>query len=315
MRRIERLINLIAALLDRGQPMTAAEIRARIAGYESESPEAFRRSFERDKAELREMGIPIEVVKDEEDNDAYLIPQDKYYMPDLDLQPDEVAALKLVSDAVLGVGDQAESGLRKLSLTGADEPLPSPQVVWGDIATEQPNLGPLLSGLLDKQPLLFDYEAADGTRSSRHVEPYSLAHRRGNWYLVGRDVDRDGLRSFRVSRVVPPIRRGEGTFEVAPDFDLDAHIGAQPWEIGEAERFVARIRFDGSMRWWAEQNLAELDVKEGPGGSAEVEMPVAKLDALIQWALGFGTAIEIVEPHAARAAMVEHLAPFTEGRL
>src|SRR3990170_3791186 len=99
MRRIERLINLIAALLDSRRPMTAAEIRERIAGYQNENFEAFRRSFERDKAELREMGIPIEVVKDTDDVDAYTIPPGKYYMPDLDLQPDELAALKLAADA------------------------------------------------------------------------------------------------------------------------------------------------------------------------------------------------------------------------
>ena len=314
MRRIERLINLIAALLDGGHPMTAAEIRERIAGYESDTPEAFRRSFERDKAELREMGIPIEVTKDEEDNDAYLIPPQKYYMPDLDLKPDELAALRLVADAVLGVGEQAETGLRKLSVTAGDQAMGSPQVVWGaDVAAEQPNLGPLLSGLLDKQPLLFDYVASDGNKTSRHVEPYSLAHRRGNWYLVARDVERDALRSFKVSRVVPPIRRGTGTYEIPSDLDLDSQLGAEPWEIGEGDHLTARVRFDRALRWWPEQNLTNLSSKEGPEGSVEVEMQVARLDALIQWVLAFGPSVEIIEPEEARAAMVEHVSVFAEG--
>src|SRR5688500_16511119 len=121
MLRIERLINLIAALLDGRRPLTASEIRERIAGYDSQSAEAFRRTFERDKAELRDMGIPIETVKDEDDNDAYVIPADKYYMPELDLQPDEIAALKLAADAILGVGEQAGSGLKKLSIYASTE--------------------------------------------------------------------------------------------------------------------------------------------------------------------------------------------------
>ncbi len=311
MRRIERLINLIAALLDGRRPMTAAEIRERIAGYGSESPEAFRRSFERDKAELREMGIPIEVVKDEEDNDAYLIPAKKYYMPDLDLTADELAALRLVADAVLGVGEQAAAGLRKLSVTATDETMAAPQVVWGaDVAAEQPNLGPLLSGLLEKEPLQFDYVSADGNKTSRQIEPYSLVHRRGNWYVVGRDVERDAVRSFKVSRVVPPVRRGSGTYEIPSDFDLERHVGAEPWEIGDAERFTARVRFDRSLRWYPEQNLRNLTLHEGPHDSVEVEMQVSRLDALIQWALGFGSAVEIVAPGEARAAMVEHLSAF-----
>lgn len=313
MRRIERLINLIAALLESGRPMSAAEIRANIAGYASDNPEAFRRTFERDKAELREMGIPIEVVKDSDDQDAYSIPRQKYYMPDLDLQPDELAALRLVAEAVLGAGEQAESGLRKLSVGSGEETVASPQVVWGaDVAAEQPNLGPLFSAVVDKQPVEFDYVASGGARSSRRVEPYSLVHRRGNWYLVGRDVDRAAVRSFKVSRVRPPIRRGSGSYRVPPEFDLEAHVGAEPWEIGQGDHITARIRFDRRLRWWPEQNMPNLESREGPDGSLEVSMQVSQLDALIQWVLGFGTAVEIVEPQEARAALVDHLAPFVE---
>ena len=314
MRRIERLINLIAALLDGRRPLTATEIRERIAGYPTDNVEAFRRAFERDKAELREMGIPIELVKDEDDNDAYLIPPQKYYMPDLDLQPDELAALKLAADAVLGAGDQAESGLRKLSVDAAADGVSSPQVVWGaDLAAEQPLLGPLLASLLERRRLQFTYESGDGKRSDRDIEPYSLVHRRGHWYLVGRDVDKDAPRSFKVSRIVSKVTQAEGTYEIPADFDVESHIGLEPWELGVGDHATAKVRFDPSLAWWPRQNMSGLRTEPTADGGLEVEMPVANLNALVSWALGFGDRVEIVEPPEAGAEMVRHLAPFLEG--
>ena len=313
MRRIERLINLIAALLDGRRPLTATEIRERIAGYPTDNVEAFRRAFERDKAELREMGIPIELVKDDDDNDAYLIPPQKYYMPDLDLQPDELAALKLAADAVLGAGDQAESGLRKLSVDAAGDGMSSPQVVWGaDLAAEQPLLAPLLASLLERRPLRFTYESGDGKRSERHIQPYSLVHRRGHWYLVGRDVHKDAARSFKVSRIVSKVTQVEGTYEIPSDFDLESHIGLEPWELGSGEHATARVGFDPSLAWWPQQNMAQLRSQTLADGALEVEMPVANLDALVSWALGFGDRVELVEPVEARTALIRHLAPFLE---
>lgn len=310
MRRIERLINLIAALLDGRRPLTAAEIRERIAGYDSESVEAFRRTFERDKAELRDMGIPLETVKDEDDVDAYIIPRDKYYMPDLDLQPDEVAALKLAADAILGVGEQAGAGLKKLSVYATTDDSSAPRVLWNaDVAAEQPLLGPLLSALLDRQPIGFDYETASGERSTRRVEPYGLVHRRGHWYVVGRDRDRDAPRSFKASRIVPPIGELSGSYEVPADFDLDAHVPAEAWEVTDGESALATVRFDADLRWWPEQNMPQAKARAGDDGSLDVDIPVARTDALVTWAVGFADGIEILSPPEARRAMLEHLEP------
>src|SRR5918992_1189633 len=104
-RRIERLINLIAALLESRRPLTAEEIRAEIAGYDQETHEAFRRAFERDKEALRAMGVPLEVRPTDpfsDQADGYFIDKSSYYLPELDLAPDELAALRLAADSVLG---------------------------------------------------------------------------------------------------------------------------------------------------------------------------------------------------------------------
>lgn len=314
MQRIERLINLIAALLDSRRPLTAAEIRERIAGYDSQSADAFRRTFERDKAELRDMGIPIETVKDEDDVDAYVIPPDRYYMPDLDLQPDEVAALKLAADAILGVGDQAGAGLRKLSIYASTDDAAAPRVLWNaDVAAEQPLLAPLLTALLERHPIGFDYETSAGERSTRRLRPYGLVHRRGHWYVVGHDVDRDASRSFKVSRILPPIKELGGSYEIPGNFDIDAHVPAEAWEVGDQDTEVATVSFDARLRWWPEQNLPDAPRREGPDGSLEVDLPISRTDALVAWAVGFGEGVEIVQPDRAREAMLEHLEPFLAG--
>ncbi|MEA2447501.1 MAG: proteasome accessory factor [Actinomycetota bacterium] len=314
MRRIERLINLIAALLETSQPLTASAIKDQIAGYDQDSQEAFRRAFERDKEALRAMGIPLEVramgpYGDEPE--GYIIPKDKYYLPELDLKPEELAALRIAAGAVLGAGAQAASGLMKLSLDEPGGTWDSPRVVWGaDLAAEQPLLGPLYSAVSDRKPISFDYRAGERPTESRSVEPYGLVHRRGNWYLVGRDRDRDATRAFKVTRIDGRLRPLEGSYEVPDAFDPAAHVSLEGWEIG-TEELLATVRFPADLRWWAEQNL-DRPAADGPEGSLDVELPVANLDGLISWVIGFGGKVEIVAPDEARALMRAHVAGMLE---
>ena len=313
MKRIERLINLIAALLDAPRPMTAEDIREQIAGYDQEDKENFRRAFERDKKELRDLGIPIETVETSEWGDepeGYIIPKDKYYMPELDLADDELAALRIVADVALGSGDQAQLGFRKISSAAEASAWNAPHLVWGaDVAAEQPLLGPLFGALVSRSPVTFDYETGDGTRSRRSVEPYTLVHRRGHWYLVGRDVDRDATRSFKVSRMAK-LQPREGSYEIPGDFDVEAHAGLEPWEVGDAEPIAVTLRFSPSFRWWPEQNMTFAERSPNEDGSVDVSLQVAKLDALISWVLAFVPHVQIVAPAEARHRLVEHLSPY-----
>ncbi|MBW3595251.1 MAG: WYL domain-containing protein [Actinobacteria bacterium] len=313
MRRIERLINLIAALLDTERPMSAEDIRQKIAGYDQPNHDAFRRSFERDKEALRTMGIPLEVRPvPGADVDGYIIPKDKYYLPELDLEPDELAALRLTASAVLGGQRVAESGLMKLSVDAPNTEWNGPRVVWGaDMATEQPLLGSLYGALLDRAAVSFDYSTAEGSTSVRYVEPYGLVHRTGNWYVVGRDVSRDAVRSFKVSRIAGDVRPTGESYTIPESFDAASHLGGEPWEIGEETTDVT-VHFDASLAWWADQNLAGLPTTTDADGGRTVTMKVARLDALISWVIGLGEHVEIVAPAEARARLVQHLSPFLE---
>jgi proteasome accessory factor B len=317
MRRIERLINLIAALLETSRPLTADEIREEIAGYGDQPTfEAFRRAFERDKEALRAMGIPVEVVEIDPlggEPEGYTIPKSKYYLPALDLEPDELAALRIAGQAMMTGEEQAEGGLMKLSVDDSGAPWSNARVTWGtDVAAEQPLLGPLYSALIDRVPVAFTYRAASGEEKKRDVEPYGLVHRKGNWYLVGRDRERDAIRAFKVSRIAGNVSKRDGDYEIPKGFNALDHLSGEAWEIGSGTRETATVRFDVDLAWWVEQNMPQLELKPVEDGSVEAEMPFANLDALISWAIGFGDHIEIVSPEEARTAMREQISSTLE---
>ena len=312
--RIERLINLIAALLETDHPMTAEEIRTRIAGYDRDNHEAFRRIFERDKADLKAMGIPLETRQLDVFGDAppgYIIPKSRYYLPALELEPDELAALRIAAGAVLGVEEEAGSGVLKLSLGAIDESAGGARLSWNaDVAASQPLLGPLYSAVVERTPVTFSYQAAgrEGP-SERLVEPYALLHRRGHWYVVGRDDRRGETRTFKVARIIGDVKRVEGNYEIPADFDARSHL-IDPSSVGESAHVVATIRFDASLRWWPEQNLPGATLREGPEGSVDVDMPSATVDSIVAFALWWGPKVEIIEPPEARDLIVERMNAF-----
>ena len=293
--------------------MSIEEIRERIAGYEQDEFEAFRRAFERDKESLRAMGIPVELVKDPltDQAEGYIIRKESYYLPQLDLEPDELAALRLAADAILGAGDEAASGLLKLSVDTPLDPLGGPRIVWGaDVAAEQPLVAELYAALDVRRPIAFAYSSSSGEASRRRVEPYALLHRRGQWYVTGRDLDRDAVRSFKLSRIEGPIETLDGSYTVPESFDAGAQLGGEAWEHGPDEPAATTVRFAPGLRWWAEQNLGEWPSHEGPAGTLAVQLTVGRVEALVAWVIERGSDVEIVAPEGARAALLEHLRPY-----
>lgn len=313
-RRAERLINLIAALLETRRPMTAEQIREQVAGYgEAASEDAFRRAFERDKAELRRLGIPLDVVVTDPlaaQPDGYIIRKERYYLPELNLEPDELAALRITAAAVLGGSKDAEQGWLKLALDDEAGPVAAPRVVWGaDLAAEQPLLGSLYEAVVERRVVRFEYENAQGVRTKRELEPYGIVHRGGNWYVVGRDRERDAVRSFKLARFTSDVRQVPETYEIPDSFDIQSETQLDAWELGASGQ-TAMVRFDPDMRWWAEQNLPAASTREAPGGGLDVELGDVNLDRLISWVLEFGPAVEILEPPEARARLLRHLSPY-----
>ncbi|MGH2819833.1 MAG: helix-turn-helix transcriptional regulator [Actinomycetota bacterium] len=309
MRRIERLINLIAALLETRTPMTAEQVRTEIAGYDRGSFDAFRRTFERDKEALRAMGIPLEVVPTDpfaEQADGYIISKERYSLPDLDLEADELAALRLAA-----LGEQAHTGLLKLSVSSEAATSGGPPLVAGaNVGAEHPHLVPLYAALLERHPVRFGYETGRGSVGDRSVEPHALVHRAGHWYLVGRDAADGETKTFKLSRFTSEVRTLPGVYRMPAHSDAGERVASKAWEFGGDEPVAVVVRFDPALRWWAEQNLSGFPTTEPEGGALDVEMRVTNVEALLGWVLEFHGGAEVVSPGHIRARVVEHITPF-----
>ncbi|HXV93498.1 MAG TPA: WYL domain-containing protein, partial [Pseudonocardia sp.] len=248
--RAERLVNLVLCLLSTRQFLPADRIRATVPGYaDAPSDEAFFRMFERDKNELRELGIPLETGRRSgfDTVDGYRIARQDYELGEIDLEPDEAAAVALASrlwDSPQLSG-AAHGALVKLRAAGVDVDADSGRVEPRVRATE-PAFGPLLAAVQAGRAVTFDHRRGGptGPVQRRTVEPWGVVSWRGRWYLVGHDRDRDDVRSFRLSRMVGPVTPvgPAGAVHVPPGVDLRAFVRENfdpPPVVGTARVWVA----------------------------------------------------------------------------
>lgn len=296
MSRLERLLNLTAALLTADRPLTADELRERVPGYPAEGKAAFRRTFERDKDALRAMGIPLEVVAAGEGGGEGYVVGAGWALPDLDLEPDELAALHLAANAVRLEGVPGTEALWKLG--GAVGGGPESEV--GTLPTV-PHLAELFGAVAERRPVTLGYR---GER--RTVDPWRLSFQRGHWYLTAWDHAREDERRFRLDRVEGDVALGlPGAFE-RPD-RLEPGL-LQPWELGGEDAVTARLLVDADQAGWAVLHLGEAAVvARRPDGAVEVELRVTNRDALRSFVLGFLDHAEVLGPPELRAEVVAWL--------
>lgn len=205
--RLERLLNLVIALRETRRPMTAAEIRERIAGYGQSDHAAFRRMFERDKADLRDLGVPISVAPLDrlDQTEGYRIDPRRAELPPLTFDPEEITALSLAA-SVTGLDAVARPALRKLEVDADAPGVADRAAPFGlELPLAAPHLPRLLAAHRARTPVRFAYRTADGRDTHRVVDPHGLVHRTGRWYLVGRDHDRDASRAFRLDRILGDV--------------------------------------------------------------------------------------------------------------
>lgn len=300
MRRvIERLLNLLAFLLTAERPATADEIRSTVAGYANESDEAFHRMFERDKALLRRMGIPLELKATDawEVEFGYSLQPEKYQLPDPDLNDEERAALWLAAQVVrLGgqpAGPDALMKLGGLTMAGGGEPLAA------ELGLGTRDLEAAFLAATERRVLTFNYHGR-----TRTVQPMGILHQRGHWYLIG--FEGREQRSFRIDKATHMTLGDQpDAFARPKGFSLRQALPVEPWAIGEAD-LTARVVFDADAAWWARRQLAG-EVTERDDGSLEATVPVANPDAFIGWILSFEDRAEIIDPDELRAALVDRV--------
>lgn len=310
--KVERLVNLTVALLDARRPLTLAQIRDRLHGYGHDDPESARRMFERDKDDLRRLGVPVETVPLDafEAEWGYTIDPDAYAMPAVDLDAEQIAALAL---ALQVAGDEdARVGFAKVA-AGA----PDPRV--REVATERPAparvdlraeaLDGIADALVDRRALRFPYRTASGEQAVRTIDPYGAVQRRGAWYLVGRDHDRDALRVFRLDRLAGPVEAWgpPGAFEVPADLDLMAAT-----EGPESETFDARVALAPKAAWQVARR-GGATTEEREDGWVVAEFPDVDGERFLPWVLRVGAQAEVLAPPGLRAEAARRLRAVAAG--
>ena len=210
--KTERLLNLVIALLWTRRPLSKAQIRQAVPQYqETASPEAFDRMFERDKDELRDLGIPLVTQPLDplyDDELGYRIDRREYALAPIDVEPDEVAALALAARAwsQASLSGAATMALNKLRAAGVEIDDRSIVAIEPSIRTAEAAFDAMKSAILARRPVAFDYRKRDGERTRRTMQPWGLTMWRGRWYVTGYDLDRAGERVFRLSRVATPVK-------------------------------------------------------------------------------------------------------------
>lgn len=296
---LERITNLVALLMETRAPLTQQQIVDELEGQYPTGDAAQRGAFERDKALLREIGVPLEsevLGGNDAGRTAYRIDRDRYELADLHLAPDEQAALQLAV-AAARLAD-AQFGLLKL---GGDRS--SAPVVVANIP-ELPALPALREASAARAAVSFGYHG-----SPRRLHPYALLLRERFWYVIGHDVDRGEVRTYRVDRMEGELAVGEaGAFERPADFDPRATFPTDPKLLGDEPAARAEVLVDEPRAAAIERELGTAAVvRRLPDGAVVVEVPCTNLDAFRSWLFGLGEYAEVLGPAGVRSAVVEWL--------
>ncbi len=313
--RIERLTNLLALLLETSRPLSLVEIAGDLVGQYPENERSRRASFERDKAALREIGVPIETEMvtggPYSGQTTYRIDRRAYELTDLDLTPDEMRALQVAVAAV-----RSEPGQHAIwKLGGAlDDERPAVSAV----IPERPELPAIRTAVASRAPIEFSYRGDD-----RKLDPWGLLLRGGFWYVIGHDHARNERRTFRVDRF---DRAGEGgadtvrvgasaSFDRPPSFDPRTAFPADPKQIGHgAEESVdALVRISALRAGAVERELgSDRVVERHDDGSVVVSVPAGNLPAFRSWVLGLLDHAVVESPDDIRRHLIDWLTDVAE---
>jgi proteasome accessory factor B len=300
--RLSRLLKLVAVLTETTRPMTARELRDEVGGYD-EGDDAFKRTFGRDKEELRELGIEIEVIE-RDDLDppvlGYRIPRSSYALRDPGLDADETAALQLAASLVRIDGLAGDDGLWKVG--GATTGPTTPPATGGSALPATPQLATLFGAVAERRVTRFGYRDRP-----RQVEPYRLHFARGRWYLLARERAESDAKHFRLDRI-------EGLPEVGPPRGFDPPrseaVAAvpDPWQLGDGPPRIARVAIDAAQAPSAVAVLGEVAVvEEHADGSIVVELAVTHDDGFRSFLFGFLDHAEVLAPDDLRADVIAWL--------
>ncbi len=342
MQKAERLLDLAAFLLRAAEPVSWREIQEQFRDDYGGSEEAAIRKFERDKAELLEIGIPVRWTSNDEDlSPGYLIDRDEFYLPNLELAPEDLALLYLAGSAALAEGifpyarDLAHA-LNKLSfaarapgasetaalaartLSRGDEGEASGPARSGDGGSIARKLEELSAALAMKKRVHLSYLGAErGALTERDVDPYGLYQSGGTWFLVGHCHLRRALRTFHLGRVahlkMNPATPRTPDFAVPPGFPLRELATRETWEYAIHPPQRCTVRLESPVSPEARASFGPRAELRDEEGAVVVEVTTTNAEALVRHVLALGDRAEIVAPKALREKARAILAGLARG--
>ena len=320
MNRTERLLDLITYLLNAEKPVSWQQIKNHFGeDYARGVEESNQRKFERDKAELISLGIPIDYESGSETRqEGYIIRKEKLFLSEMKFSPEESSLLMLSAGAVLEndnfpYRDQLQSALNKI--ISVQHPVGTPPETIAISYSSRGKSGSLsewmhrIQKALDRRKAVeIEYHAfSTGETTQRRVDPYGLIFRRGNWTMVGWDHLRKDLRSFVLTRVrqlsVNSRKPGTPDYTIPPDFSLKRYPNQQPWELDFHSKIPVTLRV-------SKHRIPEiLPQLRGAQRTDEqtFRLEVTNEKGLISWAFSHRTDIQILDPPDVQARACEVL--------
>jgi len=311
-RRTERLLSIVVLLLSTRRYLTAEEIRDAVHGY-PEQYDAFKRMFERDKEELRDLGIPLETGQNNpfDEETGYRIKKQDYELPEIRLEADEAAVLGIAARVWQSaeLAGAAAGALLKLKAAGApgldDDQQPRPGIE-PRLATAEPAFGPLWEAVRDRRPVTFNHKApgrSDATK--RELEPWGVVNYRGRWYVAGHDRARNATRVFRLSRIEGPVKMAGPAGSVTVPQDADVRALVKDWDVSPPRDHEAvlniRVGAGHGLRRYAKAVVPADD------GWDRVTVEFADVPWYADHLASFGADVMVVGPPDLREAVIRRL--------
>jgi len=318
-RRAERLVNLVICLLSTRQFLTAERIRAAVPGYghgdgSAQPDEAFKRMFERDKTELRDLGVPLETGRNgwAETEEGYRIARRDYELPEIELTADEAAAVGLAARLwqSANLSQAAHSALQKLRAAGIEVDSHAAPGIEPRVEARDPAFQPCLDAVRAGRRVRFDYRGPHAERpESRDVEPWGVVSWHGRWYLVGHDLVRDATRCFRLSRILGDVRPvGQpGSVTVPDGIDLTAVVAASVQPPSRTATVLIRPDQAQGLRRTAVSTGRDAD------GGETFDVRYGDPEALADRLVGYGSAVVALGPPEVRDAVIGKLRHLATG--
>jgi proteasome accessory factor B len=314
-RKTERLLGLVVCLLSTRRYLTADQIRSAVPGY-PEQDDLFKRMFERDKEDLRELGVPLETGVNHpfDDDPGYRIRRQAYELPELRLEADEAAVLGLAARvwSRAQLEGAAAGALLKLRAAGIDEASLEAGEARSDfeprLGTPEPAFGPLWEAVRDRRPVTFSYLAAGRSEPQRReLEPWGVANRHGRWYVAGWDRGREAVRVFRLGRISGPVKfcGPAGSVTVPEGTDVRELVRGRDETPAPDRTAVLRVR--SGTGFGLRRHAVEVRPDAGGPGWDLVTMRFADVGAFADYAAENGADAVVLDPPDLREAVIARL--------